>query len=402
MAHRRRSARSRLISTVLAGTVTAGLASFVPATPVRASQYHNTNPAATVCGDGTHPIQTLRFFYVRGGNNLLIARVETRWSDFCDTVWTRVVNLTGTPGGGFASERTLTVDEKILTYSCPDTSSCLVASQTEFNDVLPNTGSSGWSHQLDVPAGSLRGVPAQKQPPAVRSHAVIDTAAASYTFDAFQEPFFTQSNNEFKNEANFRAEVARTHSCYNTNAFECTWWGQPGGASKTVKYGLDPSLANAQGTPDLIAHIRDVLLPAWSQEVPRSPILTSCNAPCGELVIVRLVPGTDPDLQGGPAATQILGNGGDPEVLQSGFIKTKDKFFDHFCGAVDDGCFPANDDDRPLISHEIGHSLGLGHCDLDYGAMCHVRSIYSNPISEGTMFWNPQTRDRMALQTIYP
>jgi hypothetical protein len=101
--------------------------------PAYASSYNDTNPGTTVCGDGSHTVETARKFYIRMGSSVL-ARLELRWSDYCDTVWAKVVNLTGS-GSGYASARSLTSDETIYVYSCPY-STCLVDSQTEFNDVL--------------------------------------------------------------------------------------------------------------------------------------------------------------------------------------------------------------------------------------------------------------------------
>lgn len=62
--------------------------------PAHASSYNDTNPGATVCGDGSHTVETARKFYIRMGSSVL-ARLELRWSDYCDTVWAKVVNLTG-------------------------------------------------------------------------------------------------------------------------------------------------------------------------------------------------------------------------------------------------------------------------------------------------------------------
>lgn len=54
-----------------------------------------------------------------------------------------------------------------------------------------------------------------------------------------------------------------------------------------------------------------------------------------------------------------------------------------------------------LTSHEVGHTLGLGHSDLDFGVMCHVRSTLNNELAEGTMYWTPQTRDLRAINALY-
>ncbi|MFN8629384.1 MAG: hypothetical protein U0838_03410 [Chloroflexota bacterium] len=127
-----------------------------------ASAYDNTNPAATVCGDTSHPVYTLRDFYLRY-NNLIYAKLEIRWSKYCNTVWTRAINLTGT-GTGYAPARSLTSDEKITVYNCPK-ESCAVHTETETGDVLPSNGSTGFSHQFSIPAPGTTGSPAAPQPP---------------------------------------------------------------------------------------------------------------------------------------------------------------------------------------------------------------------------------------------
>lgn len=43
-----------------------------------------------------------------------------------------------------------------------------------------------------------------------------------------------------------------------------------------------------------------------------------------------------------------------------------------------------------------------GHCDLNHGVMCHVKSSTSSEQAEGTSFWTPQSRYIMGLKVIYP
>jgi hypothetical protein len=104
-------------------------------------------------------------------------------------------------------------------------------------------------------------------------------------------------------------------------------------------------------------------------------------------------------------------NGGQPALISKGWIKINSpqklvgKDFDHSCGAVDNGCTlgaPGTYESRTLLSHEVGHSIGLGHCDLNHGVMCHIRSTVNTWDSEGKAYWTPQKRDVMALEAFYP
>jgi hypothetical protein len=70
------------------------LSSFVMAPPVQAMPYDGTNPGATPCGDGSHPVTILDTAIIYGGNGNRIGRVELRQSAYCATVWSRVYNET--------------------------------------------------------------------------------------------------------------------------------------------------------------------------------------------------------------------------------------------------------------------------------------------------------------------
>ncbi len=84
-------------------------------------------------------------------------------------------------------------------------------------------------------------------------------------------------------------------------------------------------------------------------------------------------------------------------------IKIKDQAYDHPCGTTDDGCYGVTGfDDRILITHEIGHTIGLEHCDMNYQVMCHVRPSPTNEITEGVSYWKPQALDIRALLAFYP
>jgi hypothetical protein len=364
---------------------------------VQASSYNNTNPGTTPCGDGTHPVETARIFYIVTGGKVL-ARLEVRWSDFCDTVWAKVVNLTGTsPSTSYWTERSLTSDETVWTYSCPY-ADCLVATQTASNDVLPSNGSSGWSHQLDLPAGGVRG--GAKQPPAVRFKGNVTTPAGNdYSYDSGIIAFWNWSLS-----GNTAGNVTCDNSIF---ADRCIWWGEPSAASKTVWYEIDASMfaepvSTPTGTTNLGQDYKTIILPGWSQATARSPLMTWCTAPCNENVLVMAVPGSD--IPGMAGATVIGGTSASPAVMTTGWIKIANDLnaFDHSCGTADDGCAGSHPDSRPVMAHETGHSIGFGHCNMDNGAQCHISSSLTNGFKEGNMYWTPQAKDIMGIKAMYP
>ncbi len=363
--------------------------------PVAAVDYNNTNPSATPCGDGTNPVQTLRTFYVKSGG-LAYARVELRWSPTCNTVWTKAVNVTGS-GSGYASARSLTSSEQILVYDCPDTS-CQVHDQTATGDVLPANGSGGWSHQFVLPPNGSIGSPAAPQPPTIRGIVSIQSGTSTYSLDTALEPTWTWYANNFANERSLRDDGDKVFSCTNSPD-RCTTQ-----ADSTVWYELDPSLNNTTGTADVTADIKNILLPAWSAVVTSTPTMSWCNPGCTEDVLVKAVAVGDPDLGGAFAVTVRDGGftAGTPAFFLHQTLKIKLTSYSHPCGTLDDGCTSAAGDDRPVISHELAHTLGMGHCDMDFRVMCHVKSTITNELAEGTLYWTPRTMDTRALRALYP
>lgn len=105
-----RAIRSSIIVVLLGGTASV--------LPVRAVDYNDTNPAATPCGDNSHEIHTWQGAYVVSAAGNIIAAVQVMRSDFCNTVWARVTNLSGF-GPGYISARNLSVTEFLTTYNCP-------------------------------------------------------------------------------------------------------------------------------------------------------------------------------------------------------------------------------------------------------------------------------------------
>lgn len=205
---------SRAAALVASGILAVAMLAASGSTAVSAAGYDNTNPGATICGDGSHTVNTLRNFYV-SYSGLIYAELQIRWSPTCNTVWTRTVNRTG-HGTGYATARSLTSDEAIYVYDCPDTS-CIVHSEKETGDVLPGMDSSGWSHQFVIPSPGTTGTPAARQPPTVRG--IIWITWSGHTtpvqFDTNLEPTWTWEANGFKNERNLRVN-STVMTCDNT------------------------------------------------------------------------------------------------------------------------------------------------------------------------------------------
>lgn len=412
----------RQIAALMTLILIAALSQMASPMAVSATHYDNTNPGSTPCGDNSHPIQTLRSFYLRadeGGVSKAFARMDIRYSRYCNTVWTRVVNVTGS-GAGYASEQSLTANTMIYVYQCPNkTAECHIDDQLEAGDPLPSKGSSAWSLQLTLRPTYHLGSPPAAQPPTIRGFVrILKNGVSLDTHDTELEPLFTRYRSNFANPIAHR-DGSNVLSCNNTGNDICEWWGQPGGSSITLKLELDASLSTAPGI-NLATDLKNVILPAWSQVAPRSPILTWCSSPCTEHIFVALSDPTDPEIgtaRGVTRFTSYVDLGAEPLVATKGFLKVNDPNdlygaaidFDHSCGSVDDGCklpdFGNEDegyDSRPILSHEMGHVVNLGHCDLNRGVMCHVKPSLTNGILEGTAFWTPRPHEIDALKAIYP
>jgi hypothetical protein len=77
------------------------------------------------------------------------------------------------------------------------------------------------------------------------------------------------------------------------------------------------------------------------------------------------------------------------------------KSYDHSSAA---GCTGATSDDRVLLGHEMGHTVGIGHCDTNGGAsvMCAARSTTTNESSfDGDHYSLPRTMDIRAFNALY-
>ncbi len=108
--------------------------------------YDGTNPGATPCGDGSHPVVVLDTAYIYSAAGTRIGRVELRHSPFCATVWSRVYNETTT---------SLNLRETIILYSSPNVTGGTAYPITD--NAVPG-GSSAWSKQYrDRPSFRAKG-----------------------------------------------------------------------------------------------------------------------------------------------------------------------------------------------------------------------------------------------------
>jgi hypothetical protein len=170
-----------------------------------------------------------------------------------------------------------------------------------------------------------------------------------------------------------------------------------------VVYELDPSLGSTTGPANLAVDMESTILPAWNHVTPHSPLLAYCSAPCTEDVLVKAVAGSDPDLNYAGSVTVRDGGftSGTPAQFLHQTIKVAISYYDHSCPQ---GCSGAHLDDRAVFGHETGHTIGLGHCDLNnVSMMCAAQSTPTNPLDfNGTHFWAPRPTDLQAIAALYP
>jgi len=223
----------------------------------------------------------------------------------------------------------------------------------------------------------------------------IRTGGSVYSIDTAMEPPWTWYANGFKNERNLRND-STVMTCTNSPDRCVTRMAQP-------FYELDSSLSQTTGAADLAADMKNTILPGWSSIVPGSPALFWCTAPCIENVLVMAVPPGDARLGGAFAVTVDDGGytAGTPARYLHQTMYFQIKAYDHGCAA---GCTGSSNDDRPLLGHEMGHTLGLGHCDTNQGVsvMCAARSTLTNELSfDGNHYWLPQAKDLQAFNAMY-
>ena len=172
-----------------------------------ATSYNNTNPAATPCGNGTHPVKVWATSYIYSGSTA-IALVELRRSDYCNTVWTRITNLTST---------SVSVAETTEIFSFPDPADRV--GLTSSYDSLRAHGVfpyQAWSNQLDYPHAS---------PPSSRATGSIYWSgswravyAGSTPAGAGVLPSWTQEANNF--------DGGMPMSCNGTHSDPCESWAK--------------------------------------------------------------------------------------------------------------------------------------------------------------------------------
>lgn len=374
------------------------LQSLIAALPVpakAASQWHDTNPAQTVCGNGAYPVKTWRSYYIRASNqdnNLgaIIGRVDIRYSQHCNTVWARVVNLTG-PGHYGGQSMSILGSAQIRTYTCA-LESCSVATDTSGYSTLPGNGDAVFSNQLDLPTGQLRG--GDRMPPTVEARGWADIGPSTYDRSTGREPVFTQWESNFSNQWWDRdAGSPRILSCEN-NAEPCESWGTPGGLWATLSAEF-LSTFNLAGV-DEDADMKNIIN-KWNYASLNAPLVQVCASTCAEDITVRGVFNL-----GDAGSTSRDGANGllDFAIVSFDTAAT----WDHGCGAEGNGCEGGGGglDSRPTMSHEWAHALGFTHCELNFGVMCHITAKNDNDMAEGTMFWTPQLRDVWGLQAAYP
>jgi hypothetical protein len=367
---------------------------FVTPPAAFASVYNNTDPVNTVCGNGSHAVYTWRSYYLRETASpfRIIALVDMRYSKYCNTVWTRVTNKTGSASGHYPAH-SITVDEKVYTYDCP-ASGCLQQSTRSNGDVLAANGDSAWSNQLDMPTGAI--ILNARQPPTARSQAWAYVAGTTNTIDMAREPEWTQWHNNFQNPPGNRSGNEKL-SCDNSNYDNgCTSWGETGGSYATIHARIASSFAltGVDEQTDM-----QQVISYWNSAWVDSPLVIVCSSSCAEDVLIKGSYGL-----GNYGQTFIDAESGNvPHLADHALMEMPLEYtYDHSCGTVDDGCASTGFDDRPILAHEFGHALGLMHCDLDAGAMCRVTASGGDDNAIGTLYWHPQYRDVWGLQAAYP
>ncbi len=335
----------------------------------------------------------IRNFVIHSGG-LSYAGVLLKWSPTCNTVWTEAVNYTG-KGAGYPPAQSLTSDEKITVYNCPK-DACATRTETETGDVLPTTNSTGWSHQFVIPPNGSAGSPAAPQPPSMRGMVTIHFGGSVVSLDTAMEPTWTWYQNYFKNERILRNDMT-VMNCANP-ANRCVTSLSP------VFYHLDSSLDLTTGVADLKLDMENTILPGWNNVAGVGPTLHYCTSGCvAEDVIVKAVPLGNTDL--GTANSVTLYDGGFSPGTPAHYLHRtmlfKIKSYDHSCVP---GCTGGSADDRILLGHEMGHTLGLEHCDTNGGAsvMCAARSTTTDEnVFDGTHYWLPRLWDVRAFASFY-
>lgn len=215
-------------------------------------------------------------------------------------------------------------------------------------------------------------------------------------FDTNLEPTWTWEANGFKNERNLRVN-STVMSCDNA-AMPCVV------AYTTMYYRIDPVSALT-----VLADALTSTVPPASSQVNGSPRLLTCGGPCTEDVTIYAEPPNGPHIGRGVGVTYQTWSGGPPAhfVYQTIYYRTAYSSGNPWAHACSEGCSGDKYDDRPMLAHEIGHTVGLGHCDTNSGmsVMCAARSINATDPGQldvnGNHDWHPRSADIQAFARMH-
>jgi hypothetical protein len=185
------------------------------------------------------------------------ATVALRRSDHCNTVWTRVTNLTG---------NSISVMEKIEVFSANYPVAMAIDS-----DTLP-AYASGWSFQVDYPSAS---------PPEFRATGLVQSGSTwvsgtTTTLSSGITASWTQGSNNID-------KGLEPQSCLTITAWPCVSWGEPGGTYATIQARFDANVPS-----NLVSDTTNIVIPAWNPASPRNPLIQVCSS-CTEQVLVKMV-----------------------------------------------------------------------------------------------------------------
>jgi hypothetical protein len=345
-----------------------------PSPKAAAASYDNTNPGQTICGDGSHPVVTWYSWYLATQySSQKVALVELRRSDTCNTVWTRVTNVTGL-GTGYVAATALTFTERVEVFNCI-TGSCLTATSSSTDTLQPagRSPNSGWSNQRTLPAGATVG--GMPQPPSTRATATVSSVSVVAVPPA---------------EADWIRPVwAQLDSNYPISPFNCVpgtcyaWPKTPSGLSVTVPVYLDPNLGTAN--IDLRPDVRSAWA-QWNAAPARNPYLREAAAGEEPLVSVDRYDTPVCGFHGSLASTACT------QTWYTGNVTTSCEVsfnpflsWNHALVWTD-----TQADSRKVAVHELGHCEGLGHVGIS-------AIMTRGPVP----FWQPQSMDILGLQAIY-
>lgn len=333
----------RLVSALLGASLWAATA----ASPAFALQYDDTNPAATVCGNGSNPVSILDTANILSATGAIIGKVELRQSVFCGTVWSRVYNLTSA---------SVTVRENLITYTTPNYGG---ATSHTVTDTLQKKGTapdSGWSHQW-------------KDRPAFRAQGQI-----------FYQGVWRVGQTKIANSfIQLDADGSDPVSCDNTAGHKCHRWATTStGGPTTITYAFDLStLGILDNSP-----VND-----WGQVLGRYTALG----------------GGSPSFSAVPY--------GDEDYRVWAYDDPNDQAFARtFAGARPTGIqyyyYGWTKINRPtnvgvvvydnLACHEVGHLLGLGDLNIPGG-----KASLGGCMGNANHFQGPGPDDQLNLPAIY-